>query len=94
MSLTHKEYVEPDNAVTRQAIFQRNQMQSYLITDGPCIPILPRERPVATQNNRISDEEQHAAAILFFGPPAKRARVTPPVTTADNHHQQPLFTAR
>ena len=93
VSLARNEYVEPDNAVTRQTISQRNQMHSYLITDGPFIPILPRERPVATQNNRISDEEQHAATDFFFGPPAKRARVTPPVTTTDNLQQQTLFAA-
>ena len=94
MSLARKEYVKPDDAVTRQAITQQNQMHSFLITDGPFIPILPRERPVATQNNRITDEEQHAATVRFFGPPAKRARVTPPVATTDNLQQQTLFTAR
>ena len=67
-------------------------MHSFLITDGLFIPIPPRERPVATQNNRILDEEQHAAAVLFFGPPAKRARVTPTVATTDNLQQQTLFT--
>ena len=84
MSLAHKEYVESDDAVTSQVIFQRNQMHSYLIIDGPFIPILFRERSVATQNNRILDESQHAAVVLFFGPPAKRARVIPTVATTDN----------
>ena len=94
VSLARKEYVEPDNAVTCQAISQRNQIHSFLITDGPFIPILPRERPVATQNNHITDEEQHTTAVFFFGPPAKRARVTSPVATTDNFQQQTLFTAR
>ena len=94
VSLARKEYVEPDDAVTCQAISQRNQMQSFLIDDGPFIPILPRERTIATQNNRISDEEQHAAAVLFFGLPVKRARVTPTVATTDHLQQQTLFPAR
>ena len=66
VSLARKEYVEPDNEVTRQAISQRNQMQTFLITDGPLIPTIPRDRPVATQDNRISDKEQHAASIQFL----------------------------
>ena len=94
MSLACKEYVEPDDEVTRQAISQRNQMQAFLITAGPFIPILPRKRPIATQNNRITDEEQHAAVVHFFGPPAKRARATPPVITTDNLQQQTLFATR
>ena len=83
VSLAHKEYVEPDDEVTRQAISQQNQMHSFLITVGPFIPILHRKRPIATQHNRITDEEQHATSVHFFGPPAKRARVTLPVTTTD-----------
>ena len=94
VSMACKKYVEPDDAVTRQAISQQNQMHSFLITDGPFIPILPRERLVATQNNRITDEEQHATAVNFFGQPTKRARVTPPVTTTINFQQQTLFAAR
>ena len=89
-----KEYVEPNNTVTRKAISQRNQLYSYIITDGPFITILLRERPVATQSNHILDEKQHAVAVLFFGPPAKRARVTPTVASTDNLQQQTLFTAR
>ena len=66
VSLTRKEYVDPDNANMRQAISQHNQMQSFLITNGPLLHIIPRKRPVASQNNRILDEEQHAAAIIFL----------------------------
>ena len=66
VSLARKEYVEPDNTVTRQAISQRNQMQSLFTTDGLLIPIIPWKRSVATQNNCISDKEQHAATILFL----------------------------
>ena len=65
--LTRKEYVEPDNEVTRHAISQRNQMQTFLITDGPLVPITPRDRPVATQDNRITNEDQLAASIQCFG---------------------------
>mmetsp|Transcript_46473 Transcript_46473/g.51810 ORF Transcript_46473/g.51810 Transcript_46473/m.51810 type:complete len:195 (+) Transcript_46473:764-1348(+) len=65
--LVHKEYVEPDDAIRRQAISMRNQMQSFLITNSPLLPVIPRKRPVAIQNNRFSDEEQEAAAVRFFG---------------------------
>ena len=94
MSLARKEYVEPDDEVTRQATSQRNQMQAFLITAGPFIPIPPWDRPVAVQDNRITDEAQHRAAIKFFGPPAQRAIVTPSVTTTDNLQQQTLFDKR
>ena len=42
VSLACKEYVEPDNAITRQAISHRNQIQPFLTTDGPLIHIIPR----------------------------------------------------
>ena len=91
VGLARKEYVEPDDEVTCQAISQRNQMHSFLTTVRPLIPILPRKKPIATQHNRIKDEEQHAASVYFFGPPAKRTRVTSLVTTTDNLQQQTLF---
>ena len=47
VSMANKEYVDPGDEVTRQATSQRNQMQAFLITDGPFIPIPPRERLVA-----------------------------------------------
>ena len=56
--LARKEYVEPDDAIRRQAIAMCNQMQSFLITNGPLLPITPRKRPVAIQDNCIYDEEQ------------------------------------
>ena len=93
VSLACKKYVDPNNANIHQAISQRNQMQYFLITNGPLLSIIPRKRPIATQNNHISDEEQHAAAILFYGPPVKRAWVTAPVTTTDNLLQRTLFAA-
>ena len=74
VTLTRKEYVEPDSEIVRQAIFMQNQMQAFLITDGPLLPVSPRNRPIATQENRISDEEQQAASVRFFGtqlPPTK-----------------------
>ena len=74
VSLALKEYVEPDNEVTCQAIPQCNQMQTFLITDGPLIPTIPRDRPVATQDNCITEDDQLAASIRFIGEPiAKRA---------------------
>ena len=92
MSLARKEYVEPDDEVSRQAISQRNQMQTFLITDGLLTPIIPRDRPVATQDNCITKEDQLAASIQFFGPPtAKRSQVTSIVTTTTNLMQRTLL---
>ena len=91
VSLARKEYVEPDNEVTCQAISQRNQMQAFLITNGPFLPITSRHRPVATQDNCITNKEQHAVAILFFGPPTTRTRVSSSVTTASTLLQRTLF---
>ena len=72
MSLARKEYVEPDDEITRQATSQRNQIKTFLGITGPFLPTPKRDRPVATQDNRITNEEQHAAAIQFFGPPTTR----------------------
>ena len=41
--LAHKEYVEPDDAIRRQTISMCNQMQSFLITNGPLIPVTPQK---------------------------------------------------
>ena len=65
VSLARKEYDEPDNEVTRQATSQRDQMQDFLNIAGPFIPLPPRDRPVAVQNNRITKEAQRRAAINF-----------------------------
>ena len=92
--LARKEYVEPDSDLIRQAISMRNQMQAFLITDGPLLPVPPRNRPIATQDNRISDKEQQAASVRLCGtqlPPAKRARVSPTETHTDNLQQRTLF---
>ena len=91
LGLPRKEYVESDDAVTCQDISQRNHIHSYLITDGQYIPILPRKRPIATQNNRSTDEEQHPTAIYSFGLPVNHAKITPPVTTTYNLQQQTMF---
>ena len=91
--LVHKEYVEPDSDIIRQAISMRNQMQAFLITDGPLLPAPPRDRPIATQDNRISDKEQQTASIWSFRtrlPPVKQSRVSPTETHTDNLQQQTL----
>ena len=54
--LARKEYNEPDSDIIRQAISVRNQMQAFLISDGPLLPVPPCERPIATQENCISDK--------------------------------------
>ena len=66
-------------------------MQAFLITNGPFLPIPSQDRPVATQDNGITNEEQRAAAIHYFGPPTTRTRVTPSVTTASTLFQRTLF---
>ena len=92
MSLARKEYVEPDDEITRQAISQRNQIKAFLGITGPFLPRPKRDRPVATQDNRITNEEQHAAAVHHFGPRhPKRIRVTPSVATASTLLQRTMF---
>ena len=67
-------------------------MQTFLITDGPLVPITLRDQPIATQDNRITKEDQLAASIRFFREPtAKRAQVTSSVPTATNLLQRTLF---
>ena len=69
-------------------------MQAFLITDGPLLHALPCDRPIATQDNRISDKEQQAASVRFFEthlPPAKRARISSRVTHTINLQQRTLF---
>ena len=71
-----------------------NQMQSFLITNGPLLPVTLKDRPVATKDNCISNEEQQAASVRFFGTqltPAKRAQITPTVAHTDNLQQRTLF---
>ena len=36
-------------------------MQAFLITNGLLLPVLPRERPIVTQDNRISVEAQEVS---------------------------------
>ena len=66
VQLARKEYVEPDDAVTRQAIAQRKVMQTFLRIVEPLVPTTPTERPVATQENHITEKAQKAATKRFF----------------------------
>ena len=94
VTLARKEYVEPDSEIVRQAISMRIQMQAFLTTDGPLLPVPPRDRPIATQEHRISVEDQQAASVRHFGielRPKKRARVTSTVTDTENYQQRTLF---
>ena len=94
VTLARKEYDEPDSEIVRQAISMRTQMQAFLTTDGPLLSIPPRDRPIATQEHRISVEDQQAASIRHFGiklRPKKRARVTSIVTDTENYQQRTLF---
>ena len=65
--LARADYEEPDSAIICQAIFQRNQIQEYLLTNGPLVSVPARRRPIAIQDNRISEEAQQAATAKFFG---------------------------
>ena len=94
VTLARKEYDEPDSEIVRQAISMRTQMQAFLTTDGPFLPVPPRDRPIATQEHRISVEDQQAASVRHFGielRPKKRARVTSTVTDTENYQQRTLF---
>ena len=64
--LAHREYVESTSEIIHQAISMRNQIQSFLITNYSLLPVTPRERHVATQDNQISVEEQPTASVRFF----------------------------
>ena len=92
--LARVQYEEPDSDIIRQAISGRNQMEAFLITNGPFLPVPPRKRPVATQDNRISNEDQQAASVQFFGtqlPAPKRARITTTVAQTPLLQQQIRF---
>ena len=41
-------------------------MQIFLITNGPLIPTILRERPVANQDQHISNKEQLAASVQLL----------------------------
>mmetsp|Transcript_26313 Transcript_26313/g.28318 ORF Transcript_26313/g.28318 Transcript_26313/m.28318 type:complete len:119 (+) Transcript_26313:44-400(+) len=45
--LARKEDEKPDSEIIHQATSMRNQMQSFLITNDPFLPVIQRERPVA-----------------------------------------------
>ena len=65
--LTRAEYKEPDSAIIRQALSQRTQMQDFLLTNGPFVPTPSRKRPIAVQDNPITEQDQQAATAQFFG---------------------------
>ena len=44
-------------------------MQEFLLTNGPLVPVPVRTRPIAVQDNRISEKDQQAATAHFFGTP-------------------------
>ena len=58
VTLARKEHVEPNSEIVCQFISMQNQMQAFLITDGPLLPVPPRNQPIATQDNHISDADQ------------------------------------
>ena len=67
--LTRAGYEEPDSASIRQALSQRHQMQAFLLTNGPLVPVPVRARPIAVQDNQITEQDQQAATAHFFGTP-------------------------
>ena len=56
--LARADYDEPDSAIIRQALSQRTQMHEFLFTNGPLVPVSVRARPVAVQNNQITEQDQ------------------------------------
>ena len=48
VSLARAEYEEPDCAIICQAISMKNQMQAFIITNGPFSPVFSRKWPIDT----------------------------------------------
>ena len=67
--LARADYKEPYSAIIRQAISQRTQMQKFINTDGPLVPVSISATPIDTQNNRISEEDQQSTTAQYFGIP-------------------------
>ena len=44
-------------------------MLDFLLTNGPFVPAPSRKRPIAVQDNRITEQDQQAATAYFFGTP-------------------------
>ena len=64
--MARKEYVESDDTVTRQTIAQHKVIQTFLSLDDTLVPTTPRDQPVVTQENRITEEAQIVATKRFF----------------------------
>ena len=56
--LARAEHEEPDSATIRQALSQRTQMQEFLLTNGPFVPAPSIKRPIAVQDNPITEQDQ------------------------------------
>ena len=65
--LAQADFEESNSTIIRQATSQRIQMQEFLHTNGPIVPITPKATPIAIQYNRISEEDQQAATAQHFG---------------------------
>ena len=88
-------YNEPDYAIICQSIAQHNQMQEFLLKNGPFLPVPPHQTIIATQDNQITDEDQQAATARCFGTLLITATAILGVVTAPlshNYRQQTLFT--
>ena len=91
------EYEEPSSSIIHQAVSMRNQMQAFLITYGPLLPVPSCKRPIATQDNCISEEEEQAAITQFLEPNYLQQSVLGPLLlwlvliSTDNLQQQTLF---
>ena len=42
-------------------------MQDFLLTNGPFVPTPSRKRPIAVQDNPITEQDQQATSAHFFG---------------------------
>ena len=57
------EYEEPGISIIRQTNSIQNQMQAFLITNDPLLPISFHKKPEATQDNRISKEKKELTIV-------------------------------
>ena len=102
VGLAQAEYEEPDSATICQALSQRTQMQEFLLTNGPFVPAPTRTRPIAVQDNQITEQDQQVATAHFFsiplitstnilGPPIRAVLGAVPANTPSIYIQQTLF---
>ena len=61
----HADYEESDNHIICQVISQCNQMQAYMITNRPLLPVPTLKNPIATQDHRTTKEDQQMTTANY-----------------------------